>query len=164
MKKLSDLKRDAENGSILFELIERFGESGNEIPERLRGVRTVDSVNTVAIMLKNSDGKTSELRIPPASLAEYTGDKLVIYSPGLRELNETEKALIDEWKEKESSLGEHVDGYWAKKRFFCLEHPQYKYLAGWDKQAGKRYCMTTNTVSDSKIKGTPILIYNIIRK
>lgn len=41
MKTLADLKRDATSGKIKFELIERYGKMGDEIPERCRGVRTV---------------------------------------------------------------------------------------------------------------------------
>lgn len=50
MKTLADLKRDAANGKIKFELMERYGKTGDEIPEKLRGIREVEKVNTVGIL------------------------------------------------------------------------------------------------------------------
>lgn len=71
-KTLADLKRDAASGKIAFELIERYGKTGNELPERLRGIRLVQSV---------------------ASLIEYTEDTLTVYSAGERSLTDEERAL-----------------------------------------------------------------------
>ena len=58
---LAELKREAKAGKIKFEMIERFGKTGEEIPEYCRGIREVARVNTVAIILVTADGKESEL-------------------------------------------------------------------------------------------------------
>jgi hypothetical protein len=47
MKTLADFKRDAASGKIKLEMVERYGKTGEEIPERYRGIRTIQSVNTV---------------------------------------------------------------------------------------------------------------------
>lgn len=41
MKTLADFKRDAASGKIKLELVERYGKTGEEIPERIRGIRIV---------------------------------------------------------------------------------------------------------------------------
>ena len=76
--KLADLKRDAASGKIKLELVERYGKTGEEIPERIRGIRTVSKINTVAIFLANADGVESELRFDSAKLVEYDGKSLTI--------------------------------------------------------------------------------------
>lgn len=94
MKTLADLKRDAAGGKIKFELIERYGETGDEIPERLRGIRSVSKVNTVGITLVNSEGLISELRFEGAKLVEYDGKSLTIYDRGERDLTEQERKSL----------------------------------------------------------------------
>lgn len=41
MKTLADFKRDAASGKIKLEMVERYGKTGEEIPERYRGIRTI---------------------------------------------------------------------------------------------------------------------------
>ena len=41
MKTLADFKRDAASGKIKLELVKRYGKTGEEIPERIRGIRIV---------------------------------------------------------------------------------------------------------------------------
>ena len=53
MKTLADLKRDTKNKNMSLELIERFGKTGNEIPERLRGTRHISKTQTNGIYLMN---------------------------------------------------------------------------------------------------------------
>lgn len=50
MKTLADFKRDAASGKIKLEMVERYGKTGEEIPERYRGIRAIQSVNTVEIL------------------------------------------------------------------------------------------------------------------
>ena len=88
MKTLADFKRDVKSGKIKLELVERYGKTGEEIPARCRGIRTVQSVNTVGIMLETADGLTSSLDFPPAKLIEYDGKSLTIYERGERDLTE----------------------------------------------------------------------------
>ena len=102
MKTLADLKRDATSGKIQFELIERYGKIGDEIPKKIRGIRTVEKVNTVAILLKNSEGIISELRFPlSAKLVEYDGETLTIFARGERVLTEQEQKILADWKKIE---------------------------------------------------------------
>ena len=75
---LAQFKRDAASGKIKLELVERFGKTCDEIPERCRGVRTVQKVNTVGITLVTAEGLTSELRFESAKLFEYDGKSLII--------------------------------------------------------------------------------------
>ena len=75
-------------------MIERYGKTGEAIPERLRGIREVSEVNTVGIKLVNQSGAISELSIPRASLINYDGDYLKVYSPGLREPTDAEKSFL----------------------------------------------------------------------
>ena len=94
MRTLADLKREAASGKIRFEMVERYGETGDAIPERCRGIRTVEKVNTVAILLKTADGIISELRFDSAKLVEYDGKNLTIFERGERELTEQEKTIL----------------------------------------------------------------------
>ena len=49
-KTLAQLKRDAKNGNLVLEMVERFGKTGEDIPPRLRGPRPLVDSNSVAIM------------------------------------------------------------------------------------------------------------------
>lgn len=55
MKTLADFKRDAASGKIKLEMVERYGKTGEEIPERCRGIRTIQSVNTVEMRRNNQN-------------------------------------------------------------------------------------------------------------
>jgi hypothetical protein len=52
MKTLAELKRDAKAGKISAILVERFGKTGTDIPEMLRGKRKVIDANSVGIHFK----------------------------------------------------------------------------------------------------------------
>lgn len=163
-KTLADLKRDAASGKVAFELIERFGKTGDEIPEQLRGIRRVQAVNTVSIYLVNYNGQVSCFDYNPASLLKYTNDTLTVYSAGERPLTDKEKNILNLWKKVENEyekLNPYSDVYWKKKTFFYDEYPKYRYLAGFEKCCGKRYRCNSNTVFDDRIKGKAILKYKI---
>lgn len=98
MKTLADFKRDAASGKIKLEMVERYGNTGEEIPERYRGIRAIQSVNTVEIMLETADGLTSSLDFPPAKLIEYDGKSLTIYERGERDLTEQERKILADWQ------------------------------------------------------------------
>ena len=78
-------------------MVERFGKTGDEIPESFRGIRSIKSVNTVSIMLATADGFTSRFYFPPAKLIEYDGKTLVIYARGERDLTEQERKILADW-------------------------------------------------------------------
>ena len=168
MKTLSDLKRDAKSGKISGEMIVRFG--SKDIPEKLQGIRKIVDANTVGITFLNLDGKKSECTIKCASLVEYTDEFLTIYSPGIRELNEEEQKIINEWKsiteteayKKQSNIDALSDGsttFYQEKRFF--ESRGFDYLRGFDEQKGKKYDFNTQKIKDNAIKGEILLQYKI---
>ena len=118
MKTLADLKRDASNGKIKLEMVERYGKTGNEVPETIRGIRTVSKVNTVAIFLANNDGVKSELRLDSAKLVEYDGEALTIYARGERDLTEQERKILADWQKIEDAYSQsnpYGDVYWEKR-------------------------------------------------
>ena len=95
MKTLADLKRDAGSGKLSLELIERFGQTGNEIKSTMIGIRKVVGCNTVSLSLLNNDGNISELRFGSAKLIEYGDDTLTLYLAAHRELTEEEQKILD---------------------------------------------------------------------
>jgi uncharacterized protein YifE (UPF0438 family) len=159
MKTLAELKREANAQSISAEMIYRYGE---EIPERLRGIRKATRANTVAVFFQNSDGRESELSIKAASLIDYDGETLTIYEAGKREPNAEEKAILQAY---EKAKAEHEknnpfsDGYWHKVSFFN-KHKDFQYLAGFETVRGKRYNYD-GTITDNAIKGAAIIKYKI---
>ena len=156
---LAQLKREANAQSISAEMIYRYGE---EIPERLRGIRKATRANTVAVFFQNADGRESELSIKAASLIDYDGDTLTIYEAGKRQPNAEEKAILQAY---EKAKAEHEknnpfsDGYWFKVSFFNKSKP-YDYLSGFETIRGKRYNYD-GTITDNAIKGEAIIKYRI---
>ena len=67
MKTLAELKREANAQSISAEMIYRYGE---EIPERLKGIRRATRANTVGVFFRNANGEERVLSIRAASLIE----------------------------------------------------------------------------------------------
>lgn len=162
MKTLADLKRDATSGKIQFELIERYGKFGDEIPKKIRGIRTVEKVNTVAILLKNSEGIISELRFPlSAKLVEYDGETLTIFARGERVLTEQEQKILADWKKIEDDYylkNPYGDTYWRRKKYF--NSCSCPWLAGYETVKGKYY-KSNGKVLDSRVRGDAILKYRI---
>lgn len=159
-KTLADLKRDAAACRIALEIVERFGDTGEAIPEKMRGIRRVVRVNTVGLFLLNSDGRESEMRFSAASLVDYDGETLTIYNPGKREPNAEEKAVLAEEKTLlESKQNSYDGGFWAKKAFYAK--CACPWMAGWDEIRGKKYETFSGLVRDSAIKGDPILRYKV---
>ena len=84
MKTLADLKRDAKSGNMSMVMLEWYGKTGVDIKPILRGIRKVEGANSVALLLRNNEGNTSELRIKYATLIEYDGENLTVYDAGQR--------------------------------------------------------------------------------
>lgn len=161
MKTLADLKRDAASGKIKLELVERYGKTGEEIPERIRGIRTVSKINTVAIFLANADGVESELRFVSSKLVEYDGKSLTIYERGERDLTEQEKKILADWQKIEDDYykqNPHGDAYWKKKDYF--KKCPCPWLAGYETVKGKYYNYN-GKVLDNQVRGNAILKYNV---
>ena len=153
--------RDCKSGSIKFEMMYRYGE---EIPERLKGVRTVSKVNTVSVFLMNSSGIESELYIPCASLMEYDGETLTIYNPIERSLTEEERKVYIEClaeRKKYENQNPYSESYWHMKKVYS--ECKFPWLDGYEKKQGKRFSICNETVFDDSQKGKPILKYRIIK-
>ena len=158
---LAELKRDAAAGKIAFELTERFGKTGEDIPEGLRGIRTVQKVNSVAIFLLNKKGKSSELRFDSAKLVEYDGKSLTIYEAGERPLTEQEKNILAEWQKIQDDYCKkypYSNCYWEKKGYF--KNCPCPWLAGYETIRGKKY-LYNGLVRDNRVRGDAILKYKI---
>lgn len=161
MKTLADLKRDIISRKIRFELIERFGKTGAEIPERFRGIRTIEKVNTVSALLKNPEGMTAEFRFPSAKLVEYDGETLTIFERGERALTEQEQKILADWKKIEDDYylkNPYGDAYWKRKKYF--NSCSCPWLAGYETVKGKYY-KHNGKVLDSQVRGDAILKYRI---
>jgi hypothetical protein len=163
MKTLAELKRNANEGRMSLELIEWYGKFGNDIPERLHGIRKVKKSNTVALFLVNKDGKESEMRIDcGASLIEYNGKTLVVYASGEREATEEEQNVLNGYKRlqeeyyKENPYG---DFYWKSKDYF--KNCSCPWMSGFDEIKGKKYQSWNGKIRDNAVKGTVILRYNV---
>lgn len=159
---LAELKREAKAGKIKFEMIERYGKTGDEIPEYCRGIREVARVNTVAIILVTADGKESELRFDSAKLVEYDGKSLTIYAAGERDVTAEEQAVLNEaQKIRERHLKVNPYGnsdFWACKQYF--ENSPCPWMAGYETVRGKRYNYNGKVV-DNSVRGRAILRYTI---
>ena len=159
---LEELKREAKDGKIKFEMIERYGKAGDEIPEYCRGIREVARVNTVAIILVTADGKESELRFDSAKLVEYDGKSLTIYAAGERDVTPEEQAVLNEaQKIRERHLKVNPYGnsdFWACKQYF--ENSPCPWMAGYETVRGKRYNYNGKVV-DNSVRGRAILRYTI---
>ena len=161
MKTLADFKRDAASGKIKLELVERYGKTGEEIPERIRGIRTVSRINTVAIFLANENGVESELRFDSAKLVEYDGKSLTIYERGERDLTEQEKKILADWQKIEDDYykqNPYGDAYWKKKDYF--KRCPCPWLSGYETVRGKYYNYKEK-ILDSHVRGNAILKYNV---
>lgn len=159
---LAQFKRDASSGKIKLEMFERYGKTGEAIPDRCRGIRTVQKVNTVGITLTTADGLTSELRFDSAKLVEYDGKSLTIYARGERDLTEQEREILTEWQKIENDYykqNPYGNSYWKKKDYF--KHCPCPWLAGFETVRGKRYDYCTGKIVDNQIRGNAILKYYI---
>lgn len=168
-KTLAQLKRDANSGKLKAVMTYRFG--AQEIPERLRGVRPIVRANSVGIFFRNADGRESELEIKTAALCEYTDEKLTIYQPGERPLNEQEQRVMNEWAKIENTeeyqkrhevdiLTDGSSTYWQKKAFFSERNMNY--LLGFDFERGMKLNFNTGNVIDRSIKGEKWLEYTFV--
>jgi len=168
MKTLADLKRDAKKGNLLAELIIRCGD--NNIPEQLKGYRGLVDANSNSLKFLRNDGKISSLDIQYASLVEYDENTLIIYYPGLRDLNQEEKSALNEWKKitetekykKQSQDDAYTDGsstYYQERAFFSKYNMLY--LMGCNTENGIHYEARENKIRDKAVKGEIQMKYNL---
>lgn len=158
MKTLAQLKRDAKAGTIALEMTEWFGNTGEQIPERLRGIRKVIGANTVSIFLQNEAGTKSTLDIDSANLIEYSDKELIVYKRGLRELTEEEQKCRDEVKAIYTKYTEPwQEPYWEVKAYYAK--CPCPWMSGMELIRGKKYDYNTGKVYDNAVKGDAIIHY-----
>ena len=162
---LAQLKRDANSGCLVLEMMERFGDTGEQIPERLRGKRPVTRSNSIGIFLRNMSGEESELRLCNAKLTEYTGDELVIYGAGYRDVTPQEQAVLDGIKR---ILAERADeyngGFWQAKQFAMESDCPWMWVYGTGAINGKRYDLCSGRVLDHAVRGDVAIRYKVYRE
>lgn len=161
MKTMAELKREANSGKMALELVERYGST--EIIDRLKGVRPVIKANSVGLILRNMDGQESHMDIKKASLMEYDGETLKVYTPGTRPLNSAEINALEKAEKARKDYEacyNGADGYYVYKR--ALMESPFPYLIG-DSCKGCRYDRCRNQIFDDTIKGDMILVYKVHR-
>lgn len=173
---LAQLKRDFKAENICSEMLVFCG--GETIPKRLQGIRKAAGANTVAIFFRNNDvaAQKSELQIPRATLAKYTGDYLITYYPGVRDLTAEEQAVVDGWQKvadtaefkERSRIDALTDGsstYWQEKAYF-LQSPFPYLFFGTDEVRGcKRITGRADhgKIRDSNIPGKVQNVYRLFK-
>lgn len=163
---LAQFKRDAGTGKMGLQLLERFGKKVEDFY-----ICPVIEVHNKFVVLKKKDGRTSQLDLDYASLVEYDGEMLKVYSIGLRDLTDLEKSVMDGWKKitdteeyKEQAYRDVMtDGsstFYKDKYYFENSPCPYLYL----EQNGKKYDYSTGKVYDPKVKGNCILKYKVFKR
>ena len=151
-------KRLASAGSISLEMTYW---RGKDIPEHLCGVRKIIHVGSKKLVLENHDGNHSDLYIRSAKLFECDGTRLAIYNPLFRELNDDERAILDEAQrirnDYEKQYPGYDGGYW--KMMDYIRNSEYPYLEGFKTIGGRKY--TGGRIMDQHEKGNLILMYII---
>ena len=163
MKTLAELKRDANTGRMSLEMIEWYGKTTEDegFPDRLKGVRKVLKSNTVALILLNANGNTSEMRFNSAKLIEYTDNSLIVYAPAQRDLTDEESRILKECERMQKEYYEknpYGEFYWKRKDYF--KNCSCPWLDGYEMVRGKKY-MYNGKVLDNSIRGEVILKYNV---
>ena len=168
-KTLTELKRELKVGTKLKVLYHAVN------PHTEGNIKTITKTQTNAIYtVCEQDSKNEEIRLelPTACLLEYVDDVFVIYEVGARELNEQEKAIMNEWKElenkpeniKQSEIDMLSDGstmFYKKKSFF--NNKGFSYLMGFDEEKGCKYDFNTKQIRDKSIKGTISMQYVLVK-
>jgi hypothetical protein len=170
MKTFAELKRNADSGNYYIEMVYRYGD---EIPDRLKGIRQLVGSKTKAILIRTNDNKVSQLDIDNTNLIDISDNALIIYNSGFRELTNQEQEIMNIWKkianepdnQKQAETDLLTDGstmFWKKKGFFTGLNAGY--LLGHEKEKGEKYDFNTGKIRSDKVKGDKIMEYRIIKK
>ncbi len=151
---LAKFVRDAKAGMSL-ELIWRYGKTGDDIDERLRGVREVTRVSSYKMEMTNAQGQESFLHFGSAKLVEYDDEYLTVYNPIRRELTEDERRVLDKI--------DSTDMFFLKKEYARKSSCPWIDPYGNKTIKGKRYISYENKVLDYSMRGEMILKYRIIQ-
>lgn len=162
---LAQFKRDAAAGKFGLEIIRRYDQTAEDLPEHMKGIRAIIHVNSVGITLQGRGSAIcSELNIRSAKLFECDGEKLTIYAAGYRDPTEEEQTLLEEWDRQEQAylkVWPCSDTYWKQRVFF--RDSKYPYMSGFDylKCRGCLYNPALKKVRDNKVRGDVILEYRV---
>lgn len=151
---LAKFVRDAKAGMSL-ELIWRYGKTGDDIDDRLRGVRKVTRVSRYKMDMMNTQGQESFLDFGSAKLVEYDGEYLTVYNPISRELTEDEQHVLDKINS--------TDMFFLKKEYARNSSCPWIDPYGSKIIKGKRYISHENKVLDWSMRGEMILKYRIMQ-
>jgi hypothetical protein len=169
---VAQLKKDSEAG-IELKLLTRWGQavSDDNLPEILRGWRKVTESHKTHLYMGERQ-KKSCLDIPKASLVEYTGDTLTIYSAGYRRLTAAESALLKAWEDikatpqyAEKAKADSGSAYYAELDFFGSHKATY--LMGLSPVCGMVLDLNlyhsgiAECVRDDAVKGAVVLSYAV---
>lgn len=128
--------------------------------------KTINKVQTNAIVLNSPDSGASWLEFPPASLVEYNRNILRIYNAGYRLFNAKEKAALMEWEslrdieaEERDAISDSNSQFYRQTQYW--ENKGMSYMYSTQKINGLRRELTENVVLDSRIKGELALEYNV---
>ena len=161
---LAEIKRKADAGNMFLELVERFGKSGDAIPEKFRGLRHVLRSASFGLVVETNTGEESRLVINGAKLVEYDCNCLTVYDAGYRELTKAEQNVLEQWNafqkeyEKKNPYG---SGAWVHRKHFFKEKG-YPYMDGYETVHGKKYHCTENKVRDTQVRGNVVCKYNVV--
>ena len=159
---LKELKDLCKQKKVSFELIEWYGNTGEQIPEKIRGIYDVTSTFLTMVYIRNAHDNAVGIQFLK-TLFVIENDILTVYEAGTREPDADEQKLLDDWAAKlEHYKKKHanLDVYWQKTDFFVKA--ERGYLAGDYTQNGLKYDENTGKIIDESIKGKVILKYRII--
>lgn len=162
MATLAQLKRDANSGKMSLLLFWRYGATGDDLPNRLRGRRQVIRANSVGLVIRTGTEETM-LYIDNAKLVDYDGETLTVYRPVYRDLTDQERFVLNTWNTKETEYflkNPFGDSYGMRKKYFA-ESP-CPWMDGITKVRGKSYVSHKDKVLDHSIRGDVALRYQVI--
>lgn len=163
MKTLADLKRDLQIGTKLT--------MTHGIRNKLVGIpRYVVTKQGNGVSLSEDPKATrgSFLELPRASLVEYDGKTIRVYTTGSRPLTAEEQRILDNEPSKRPENAEHVKMDMMADMNWCYWHDKTyhkengtEYLSGHETIRGLRYNFNDKTVYDETLKGELSLEYTI---
>lgn len=161
MTTLAQLKRDANTGKMFLLLFWRYGKTGDELPDRLRGRRTVIRANSVGLVIRTGT-EDSMLYIENAKLIDYDGSILTVYKPAYRTPTDQERLVLNTWGSMETEYlrkNPFGDPFWKRKAYFAKS--TCPWMDGITKVRGKRYLPEKDKVMDYSLRGEVAMRYEV---
>lgn len=163
---LSKIECLANKGVMSVELIELNGKTNEDIPVRLRGVRSVvgsrGKGSSLVLKTLSSTGSISEIQLAKPAFIECNDETLTIYGAGKRTPNAKERMLLNEWQKIQTEFlteNPYSDCYSKKLDFF--KESEFPYLSGIERISGKDCRFDGEYVHDSNTRGDVISVYKV---